>query len=51
MNLNIRVEVRLDANVDGLMNGYTDRQWKTESLYCAMLKAGANKRENSFIIP
>ena len=40
MNLNIKFEVRVETNVDGLTNGQrTDRQ-KTRSLYHAMLKAG-----------
>ena len=38
MNLNIRVEVRIDTNVDGRMS-----RRKTRSLYPAMLKAGITK--------
>ena len=61
MNLNIKVEVRVDANVDWLtderMNRRTDekkrtdgrtdeRMGKTGSLHRAMLKAGAIKTHN-----
>ena len=41
MNLNIKFEVRVETNVDGLTNGQRTDRRKTRSLYHAMLKADA----------